>query len=68
MNDLRVDLIRQVQQQHMFSFAAVERDKRPEEWGCRCGVEFKGKGAIERGHRHQASEILAALDESEVVA
>lgn len=68
MTDLRVDLIRRVQMQHMFSYAAVKRDKRPEQWGCRCGEKYEGDGAIEKGHRHEAAMILAALDEAAAVA
>lgn len=66
--DLRVDLFRQVEQQHMFSSAAVEHGRSPEHWRCRCGAGFEGAGAIERGNRHVASEILAALDEAGAVA
>jgi hypothetical protein len=68
MTDLRVDLIRRVQMQHMLSFAGVKTDRRAEEWRCRCGEGYKGDGAIEKGHRHEAAEILAALDEASVVA
>ncbi len=68
MTDLRVDLIRRVQMQHMFSYASVKRDKHPEEWRCRCGESYKGDGAIEKGHRHEATEILSALDEAGAVA
>jgi hypothetical protein len=62
--DLRVDLIRSVEQQHMFSSAGIEHGRRPEHWRCKCGLGFEGAGAIERGRRHVASEILAALDEA----
>lgn len=68
MTDLRVDLIRRVQMQHMVSRAGVKRQGRAEEWRCRCGESYKGDGAIEKGRRHEAAEILAALDEAAVVA
>lgn len=68
MTDLRIDLIRRVQMQHMFASAGVKHGNRPEQWRCRCGESFKGDGAIEKGHRHEAEQILAALDEAGAVA
>lgn len=68
MTDLRIDLIRRVQLQHGLSFAGVKTEKRPEEWRCQCGTGFKGDGALEKGRRHEAAEILAALDEAAAVA
>lgn len=68
MNDPRVDLIRQVQKQHMIRFAAVKRTKKPEEWQCQCGTGFRGDGALEKGRRHEATEILDALDGAAAVA
>ena len=62
--DLRVDLIRRVELQHMFSSAAIEHGRSPEHWRCKCGTGFEGAGAIERGLRHVATEILSALDEA----
>ena len=68
MTDLRIDLIRRVQMQQMFAYAGVKRRDHEEEWGCRCGVKHQGDGAIEKGHRHEAEMILAALDEAAAVA
>jgi hypothetical protein len=67
-NDLRIDLVRRVQLQHMLSYAGVKTEHRAEEWRCKCGADFKGDGAIEKGRRHEAGEILTALDEAAVVA
>ena len=66
--DLRVDLIRRVEAQHMVSSESIEYGHRPEHWRCKCGTAFEGAGAIELGRRHVASEILAALDKAGVMA
>lgn len=65
MSDDRVDLVRQVQKTHMFASASSKEARGGEAWRCRCGVGFTGEGALERGHRHQAAEIVAVLDGAE---
>ena len=60
----RIDLVRQVQKAHMFASASSKEARGGESWRCQCGVGFHGAGALERGHRHEATEILAALDEA----
>lgn len=66
--DLRVDLILRVEAEHMCSLAASKSAPKGERWRCRCGVDFKGDGAIKKGRRHQAAEVIAALDEAGVTA
>ncbi len=66
--DLRVDLILRVEADHMVSKAGIKHGKRPEEWACRCGQSYTDEGAIKRGRRHVATEIMAALDEAGAVA
>lgn len=68
MTDPRIDLIRRVQRQHMLSYAHVKTASHAEEWRCKCGVSHTGDGALEKGHRHEAAEILAALDAAAAVA
>ena len=66
--DLRVDLILRVEQDHSVSIAATKEASGGEQWKCRCGEHYKGDGAMRKGRRHVAAEILAALDEAMAVA
>jgi hypothetical protein len=66
--DLRVDLILRVQNDHMVSSCGTDSAPGGEHWRCKCGESYKGKGSIKKGRRHDASEVLAALDAAAVVA
>jgi hypothetical protein len=66
--DLRVDLILRVENDHGMRKAATSSARGGEQWACRCGVEFKGDGALSKGRRHHAEVILSALDEAAVSA
>ena len=62
MEDPRIDIVRRAERAHMFVAAGVETEHSEEHWRCRCGASYRGTGAIEKGHRHGAEQVLAALD------
>lgn len=62
----RIDVVRNAQQVHMFARAASKEASSGEEWVCKCGAQYRGNGALERGHRHTAQEVLIALDDAAV--
>lgn len=66
MSDLRVDLVLRVEQDHMIAFASSKEASSGEQWKCQCGEHYKGVGALKKGRRHVATEVLAALDEAAV--
>lgn len=67
--DLRVDLILRIEgEDHMVSLAAAKSAPGGERWRCRCGEDYRGDGAIKKGRRHVAAEVLAALDAAAGVA
>lgn len=63
----RVDVVRRAEEVHMFVRIASKAAPTGEEWACKCGAQYRGDGAIERGHRHVAQEVLIALDDAEAV-
>lgn len=60
--EARIDVVRGAEQRHMFSRAASKDASSGEEWLCKCGEHYRGDGAIEKGRRHAAREIVLALD------
>lgn len=62
-SEVRIDVVRGAQERHMVSRAASPQARNGEEWLCKCGEHFMGKGAIALGRRHEAAQILVALDE-----
>jgi hypothetical protein len=64
----RIDVIRRAEQLHMIARAASKEARGGEEWVCKCGAQYRGDGAIERGRRHAAQEVLIALDDAGVSA
>lgn len=62
----RIDVVRRAQLVHMFARAASKDASSGEEWVCKCGAQYRGDGALERGHRHTAQEVLIALDDAVV--
>lgn len=66
--DLRVDLILRVEQDHSMMSATTQQARCGEHWQCACGETYKGDGAIKKGLRHCATEVLSALDEASRVA
>jgi hypothetical protein len=66
--DLRVDLMLRVENDHMVRSCGTTQARQGEFWNCFCGESYKGDGALKRGRRHVAVEVLAALDEAAGVA
>lgn len=62
----RVDLVLQVERDHMLTSAGTDQSPAGEHWRCQCGKSYKGEGAIRKGRRHTARKVIAALDEAEV--
>lgn len=60
--EVRIDVVRGAEKRHMFARAASKDSSGGEEWLCKCGVHYRGEGALEKGQRHGAAEILKALD------
>lgn len=66
--DPRVYVIEGVKATHELRWASTSQASKGESWACRCGVEFKGKGSIQKGRRHDIEVILEALDSIAVTA
>ena len=60
--EARIDVVRGAEQRHMFARAATKDASSGEEWLCKCGEHYRGDGAIEKGRRHTAGEIVDALE------
>lgn len=66
--DLRVDLILRVLNDHTIRAVGSKECSRGEHWSCVCGESYQGDGAIKKGRRHEATEVLSALDAAAQVA
>lgn len=62
MKDHRILVIQLAKERHSLRRAGIAHGRNKEEWVCQCGVAFKGDGSLEKGRRHDAEVILAALD------
>ena len=60
----RVVIFRAAEQAHMFRRAASTDAPSGEEWLCKCGKHYRGDGALEKGRRHVAKQVIRALDEA----
>lgn len=66
--EARIDVVRGAENRHSLARAASRGASSGEEWLCKCGAHYRGEGAIEKGRRHGAAEILVALDSVAVSA
>ena len=58
----RVDVVEAAREAHTFAYASSANARDGEHWRCRCGLAHHGEGSLAFGRRHEAEQIVAALD------